>query len=155
MTTNSAQKLAELKEFLDANGFSYESHGSYGTVALSLEFEAEPFELPDELKGFAPADSELERLIWKGNTEKKSYSGAELEWAISGWLHKQLSLDPRSVVLEADLEELLALPANTDEQRAHNRTRIEAYEQGRQEIWDELRASSPAREWLELLENFD
>lgn len=158
MTTNhsgNSTRLSELVSILDGHGFSYERSTSGNTVTISIELEAEPFELPKELKPHAIPQEELERYMWKGNSSKRSYSGAELEYAIRGWLQHQLEEDSRSKPLREQLEELLANPAETEDQRAHNREGYARYQEERQKLWDELLSREPAKGWLELLDSLD
>jgi len=158
MTTNpsgNSTRLSELVALLDGHGFSYERSTSGYTVTISIELEAEPFELPEELKPHAIPEEELERYMWKGNSSKRSYFGAELEYAIRGWLEHQLDQDPRSKPLQEQLEELLANPAETEDQRAHNREGYARYREERRKLWDELQSREPAKGWLELLDSLD
>ena len=114
-------RLNELTILLEANGFSYEANTRGVITTVSVELDAPVFVLPGELQPYAIAPQELERYMWKGNSSKQSEAGAELEYALRGWLHHRLENDPRSVPLKVIFDELLARPADTEEQRAVNR----------------------------------
>lgn len=86
----SQAQIDRIKEFLAAEGFiegesfdvSASGRGS-NAVTISVRVEIDIFELPDELKPFEYED--VERMIWKGNTEKKTWEGANFELALRGY----------------------------------------------------------------------
>lgn len=100
----SQAQIDRIKEFLTAEGFiegesfdvSASGRGS-DAVTISVDVEIDIFELPEELRPFEHGD--VERMIWKGNTEKKTWEGANFELALSSYAGSIQEKDPEHIAL--------------------------------------------------------
>lgn len=101
----SQAQIDRIKEFLTAEGFiegesfdvSASGRGS-NAVTISVDVEIDIFELPEELKPFEYDD--VERMVWKGNTEKKTWEGANFELAFRGYAGAIQEKDPEYMALQ-------------------------------------------------------
>lgn len=106
-----SRRILEIKNALSLLGYDPDFDitvmvGDNGdTLALSVAIPLEEFELPEELREYAVKPDEIERAIWKGNVEKKTYAGALYESAIQGYASHRMSDDPQIIALDEALKE--------------------------------------------------
>ena len=105
----SQEKLDRIKAFLTSEGFIEGdtfrlSAGEYDTIELTVDVPIEPFELPEELKPYEQDPDQVERAVWKGNTEKKTWTGANFEMALRAYAGEIMERDPEAIALSARVD---------------------------------------------------
>lgn len=103
----SQARIDRIKEFLTAEGFiegeSFEVSASgrgSDSVTISVDVEIDGFELPEELRPFEQDADEVDRMIWKGNTEKKTWEGGNFELALRAYAGSIQEQDPEYMALQ-------------------------------------------------------
>jgi hypothetical protein len=144
----SNEKIDRLKAFLVAeglveNGFYVEGDGGNSvriTVTIPLDYEEE---LPEELKPFAWDSYELERAMDKGNTEKKTWNGANFEMALRSYVGELMDQHPEIAAIHELLQDKDAVFP-----------KLEEYQALRKRVFDELCAQPQIAEWDKKLNEY-
>lgn len=104
----SQAQINKLKAFLLEEGyvenkdFRVEAASRGGeAVTISVDIPIDVFELPDELKPFEQDPEDVGRAIWKGNTEKKTWEGANYELALRAYGGQIMEADPEHMAMSA------------------------------------------------------
>lgn len=143
-----ASKMENLKSALHALGFKFdedysiESGDSGDEINFIVRVPMDEFELPEELRAYAVDDHEIERAVWKGNTEKKTWNGANFELALRNYMNAVLNTDPEMIKLRG--EDLL----NADTTREY----LETYQATVLKVWERIHTEPQVAAWLEDLE---
>lgn len=153
----SREKLERLREFLIAEGITEENYfdseegfyleGDGGnsvtiTVKIPLGWE-EREDFPEELKPYRMHSYELERMIDKGNTEKKTWEGADFEMALRTYVSELMDANPEL----AEIHRLTQLDDATLPTFAE-------YEAIRKRIFDEICAQPQIAAWDKKLNEY-
>lgn len=120
---NDFQRLTEL---LTENGFEFEVEVEDYDLAVYVKVDPPAVELPEELKPFAWSPDQVDRAIWKGNTDKKTFNGANFELALREYAGSIMSSDPETIELEKTLDSIADLPSLDD------------YQETRRRIWERV-----------------
>ena len=133
-------KLDELKRLLEDAGFTYEVSGYESNYTVSVEVPVEDVELPEELRPYAWTMDQVDRAIWKGNTEKRTFAGAEFELALREYAQHLMFTDPEAIELEKTLKDVFDIPS------------LDAYQAKRKAIWKRICARPEIVEWEATLD---
>lgn len=149
------EKIDALKKALEDLGISYDAdfrgeansyevQGEGSNLLFSVQIPAPERELPEELKPFGWSDYEVERAIYKGNTEKRTLSGARYELALDDYTDRVFAQIPEVRELEDALESM----TSSEE--------FSAYHARRKKIWNQLWARNTRLQELQkdLDENY-
>jgi hypothetical protein len=110
---------------------------------VSVTVDPPAVNLPAELGPFAWSDYEVDRAIWKGNTNKKTFDAARFEIALREYASDQMRKDP----------ETFALDHSWDWERTDvTREELDEYERRRQEIWERVCERPEIVQWEAELE---
>ncbi len=134
------EKLEKLKALLLEAGFEPEVSVGDGALIVSVTFEPEYEPLPAGLEDFAWAPDQVERAMWKGSSEKRTFDGANFELALIDYAHNLMALDSESRELEATLE-LITTPEALEEYRAKRKL-----------IWDRVVSAPEIVKWDKQLD---
>lgn len=153
----SREKLERLREFLIAEGFTNDNYfdseegffmeGDGGnsvrvTVKIPLGWE-EKDDFPEELKPYRMHPYELERMMDKGNTEKKTWEGADFEMALRSYVGELMDQHPQLAEINRLAQEDPAkLPT------------LEEYEVLRKGIFDEICRRPQIATWDKKLNDY-
>jgi len=113
-------------------------------LQFTVKLAQAPRELPEELKPFEMDGDELDRFIWKGNSSKKSWSGARFEVALIRYASAIMEKDPEHIAL-------MALPYQVN----MGGMSYEDWEGSRAKIWQRICSEPQIAAWnRDLEENY-
>jgi hypothetical protein len=152
----SREKLERLKSFLLSEGLvegSYgETEGSFYlegdggnsvriTVKIPLGWQ-EKDDFPEELKPYRMGSYELERMMDKGNTEKKTWEGADFEMALRQYVAELMDKEPELAEINRRVSVGEDIPT------------LEEYQALRKRIFEEICARPQIAEWDKKLNEY-
>lgn len=153
----SREKLERLREFLIAEGFTNDNYfdteegffmeGDGGnsvrvTVKIPLGWE-EKDDFPEELKPYRMHAYELERMMDKGNTEKKTWEGADFEMALRSYVSELMDQHPELAEINRRVQ------ADED-----NLPSFDEYKAIRKRIFEEICAQPKIAAWDKKLNDY-
>lgn len=106
-------------------------------VTISVDIPIDVFELPEELKPFEQDHEDVDRAIWKGNTEKKTWEGANYELALRAYGGSILEKNPEFKAINARIRSDIPGDMPT----------LEEYEALKSRLWGEIWAEPKHAAW--------
>lgn len=136
------KQLDYLVKVLKDEGLEYTLEGNGFSVTLTVEVPHQDiYVLPLELQPFEPDNYQLERMMWKGNTAKKTCHGAAFEVALQGYASRIMTTDPETIALENTLSDRKTI------------SDLDEYQKERDEIWVRVCSDPKIVAWEKELEN--